>query len=122
MVLGLSGWLAVLGLTYTTALYLMNMLNPLQKENRVTIHCTVGKLTFASMLVHIVTVPSLGFNQIAIWSAVGLVFLTVGTGVILSYLPDAGKLRFHARSIHPALMVGIAVAAIHHILLMSNLL
>ncbi len=122
MILGLSGWLTVLGLSYTTALYLMNMLSPLQDARRATVHCTVGKLTFVSTLIHIATVPSLGFDQIAIWSAIGLVFLTVGTGVILSYLPDAGKLRFHARSIHPALMVGIAVAAIHHILLMSNLL
>ncbi len=116
MILHLSGWITVLGLAYTTALYLMNMYSPLQEDNRVTVHCVIGKFTFVSMLVHIATVPSLGFDQVAIWSAVGLVFLTVGTGVILSYLPDAGNLRFHARSIHPALMVGIAVAVIHHIL------
>lgn len=122
MILNLSGWLTVLGLVFTTALYLMNMVSPRQGDSRVYIHCTVGKLTFVSMLVHIVKSPSLSFDQIAIWSAIGLVFITVGTGVILSYLPDAGNLRFHARSIHPALMVGIAVAAIHHILLMSNML
>ena len=122
MILHLSGWITVLGLAYTTALYLMNMINPLQDDSRVFVHCMIGKFTFVSMLVHMATVPSLGFNQIPIWSAVGLIFLTVGTGVVLSYLPDAKNIRFHARSIHPALVVGIAVAAIHHILLTSNLL
>lgn len=116
MVTILAGWITVLGLAYTTALYLMNIYMPSQDNGRVTIHCTVGKLTLVSMLVHIFSKPFNGFNQLAIWSAVGLVFITIGTGVILSYIPEAGNLRFHARSVHPALMVGIAVAVIHHIL------
>lgn len=122
MILALTGWVTILGLTYSTALYWINMVSPRQDNNRVTVHCTVGKISFASMLLHIIKSPSLNFDQIAIWSAIGLVFITVGTGVVLSYLPEAGKLRFHARSIHPALMVGIAVAAIHHILVILDII
>jgi predicted exporter len=118
----LTGWLTFIGLAYTTALYAMNMLNPAQKESRVWLHCTVGKLTLVTTLVHLISFPFDGFNYVAIWSAVGLIFITIGTGVILSYLPDAGKIRFHARSIHPALMVGIAVGVIHHVLVQLGIL
>lgn len=92
------------------------MVNPAQGELRVGAHCAVGKLTLVTLIVHLFSYPFNGFQYVAIWSAVGLIFLTIGTGVILSYLPDAGTIRFHARSLHPALIVGIAVAVIHHVL------
>lgn len=117
MLVPFSGWIMFIGLLYTTSLLLMNLYNPAQKESRVTIHCAIGKLTLASMLVHIAKTPFKGFNSVAIWSAVGLIFITVGTGLVLSYLPEAGKIRFHARSIHPALMVGIWIVVVHHILI-----
>ncbi len=112
----LSGWLTFLGLVFTTALFVHNMVNPAQGEQRVGVHCAVGKLTLVSLIIHLLSYPFNGFQYVAIWSAVGLIFLTIGTGVILSYLPDAGMIRFHARSLHPALMVGIAVAVVHHVL------
>jgi len=118
----LSGWFTILGLVYTTALYFMNMFNPLQSEKRVELHCAVGKLTLVTVLIHIMSNQINGFQSFAISSAVGLIFLTIGTGVILSYLPDAGSLRFHARSVHPALMVGVAVAAVHHILVQLSII
>ena len=116
MILHLSGWLTVLGLGITTSLFIMNYVNPAQGEGRIGFHCAVGKLTLVTTLVHIYVYPFNGFNSFPIWSAVGLIFITIGTGAVLSYLPDAGKIRFHARSFHPALMVGIAVAVVHHIL------
>ena len=42
--------------------------------------------------------------------------IIIASGIVLMYLPEAGKLRYHARSIHPALLVGLGVALIHHIL------
>lgn len=114
----ISGWLTFLGLVFTTALYIMNMVNPVQGEKRVEIHCTVGKLMLVMTLVHILSYPFTGFNNFGLWSAIGLIFITIGTGVILSYLPEAGKIRFHARSLHPALIVGIAVPVVYHILVL----
>ena len=122
MVLYLSGWLTVLGLAFTTALFVLNHVNPAQGEGRIGVHCAVGKLTLVTTLVHIYVIPFEGFNSYAIWSAVGLIFITIGTGVILSYLPDAGKIRFQARSFHPALMVGIAAAVLHHILVQLSII
>ncbi len=122
MIVYLSGWLTVLGLAFTTALFVMNHVNPPQGEGRIRIHCAVGILTLVTTLVHIYVYPFDGFKSFAIWSAVGLIFITVGTGVILSYMPDAGKIRFQARSFHPALMVGIAVAVVHHILIQLGIL
>jgi hypothetical protein len=118
----ISGWLTFLGLTYTTTLFVLNVVRPAQKEGRVWLHCTVGKLVLVTTMVHLLSIPFTGFNYLAIWSAVGLIFITIGTGVILSYLPDAGKIRFHARSIHPALMVGIAIAVMHHVLVQLGIL
>jgi hypothetical protein len=118
----ISGWLTFLGLAFTTTLYVLNMVEPAQKEGRVWLHCTVGKLMLVATLVHLFSIPFTGFDYLAIWSAVGLIFITIGTGVILSYLPDAGKIRFHARSIHPALMVGIGVAVVHHMLVQLGLI
>jgi hypothetical protein len=98
------------------------MLNPLQKEKRVFTHCTIGKLTLATTTIHLLSFPFEGFKYVAIWSAVGLIFITIGTGVILNYLPDAGKIRFHSRTIHPALMVGIVIPVIHHMLVQLGLI
>lgn len=117
-----SGWLTFIGLVYTTALYMLNMLTPTQKERRVWLHCTVGKLIVVTTLVHLFSFQFEGFKYVALWSAVGLIFITIGTGMILSYLPDAGKIRFHARSIHPVLMVGIAVAVVHHMLVQFGII
>lgn len=122
MVVYLSGWLTVLGLVFTTALYVINHVNPQQGEGRVWLHCTVGKLTLVTTLIHIFVYPFEGFNGFAIWSAVALILITIGTGVILSYLPNSGKIRFQARSFHPALMVGIAIAVLHHILVQLGVL
>ena len=122
MITYLPGWLTVLGLAFTTALIILNYVNPLQGEGRVEIHCTVGKLTLVTTLIHIYVYQFNGVQNLAIWSAVGLIFITIGTGVILSYLPDAGKIRFQARSFHPALMVGIAAAVLHHILVQLSII
>ena len=116
-----TGWLIFLGLVYTTGLYFMNVLNPVQKKSRVWLHCTVGKITLLPTIVHLISFPFDGFNYLAIWSAVGLIFITIGTGFILSYLPKSGKIRFHARSIHPALVIGIIVAVVHHVIIQLEL-
>jgi len=42
--------------------------------------------------------------------------------MILSYLPGAGAFRYHARSIHPALIIAIAIAVAHHAMVVLEIL
>lgn len=117
-----TGWTTVLGLVVTTALYVMNTLNPQQGERRIWTHCTIGKLTLVATVAHLLSMPFDGFYDFAIWSAVGLIFLTIGTGLILCYIPDAGGIRYHARSIHPALIIAIVIAVAHHVLVVLEII
>ncbi len=118
----ITGWATVLGLLAAGALYVMNTMNPQQGERRIGVHCAIGKLTLFVMVAHLLSMPFDGFNDFAIWSAVGLIFLTIGTGLILSYIPDVGGFRYHARSIHPALLVAIIIAVAHHVLVVLEII
>ncbi len=118
----ITGWVTVLGLLATSALYVMNLLSPLQGERRLSVHCAIGKFTLAATVTHLLSVSFEGFNNIAIWVSVGLIFATIATGFVLSYLPDAGGIRYHIRSIHPALIVAIIITVIHHVLVVLEIL
>jgi hypothetical protein len=112
----ITGWVIVLGLIATSFLVVMNMLNPVQSEKRVWVHCAIGKFTLVATGAHLLSISFDGFNDIAIWASVVLIFVTIATGLVLSYLPDVGGIRFHIRSIHPALILVIIITVIHHIL------
>jgi hypothetical protein len=118
----ITGWTTVLGLIVTSALLVMNVLSPLQSERRIWVHCAMGKLTLVATIAHLLSVSFDDFNDIAIWASVVLIFVTVGTGLILSYLPDAGKIRYLIRSIHPALILAIIITVIHHVLVTLGIL
>jgi len=118
----ITGWATVLGLLAASALYVMNTMSPKQGERRIWTHCTIGKLTLVTSVAHLLSMPFDGFNNFAIWSAVGLIFLTMGTGLILSYIPDAGVVRYHVRSIHPALIIAIILAVSHHVLVVMEII
>ena len=110
------GWLSLLGILYATSLLIQNMLNPHQKTKRVNLHCTISKLTIPTIAAHLLSQKITGINDWITWSGLGIYLIIIASGIVLMYLPDAGKLRYHARSIHPALMVGLAVSLTHHIL------
>ena len=116
------GWLSFLGILYATSLLLWNMLNPYQKKRRVNIHCTISKITIPTIAAHLLSQEITGFNDWIIWSGLGMYLIIIASGIVLMYLPEAGKLRYHARSIHPALMVGLVVSLIHHILTMLGII
>ncbi len=118
----ITGWATVLGLIATSSLLIMNMLSPLQSERRIWVHCAMGKLTLVATVAHLLSVSFDGFNDIAIWVSVVLIFVTVGTGLVLCYLPDAGKIRYLIRSIHPALILAIIIAVTHHVLATLDIL
>ena len=118
----ITGWATVLGLLAASALYVMNTMSPQQGDRRLWTHCTIGKLTLVATVAHLLSMPFDGFNSFAIWSAVGLIFITIATGIILNYIPDAGGVRYHARSIHPALIIAIIIAVSHHVLVVLEII
>lgn len=118
----ITGWATVLGLLATSALYVMNVLSPLQGERRLWVHSAIGKLTLVATVAHLLSISFDGFNDIAIWVSAGLILVTVGMGLLLYNLPDAGKIRYHARSIHPVLIIAIIIAVTHHILVVLEII
>jgi len=118
----ITGWATALGLMAASVLYVMNTMNPQQGERRIWIHCTIGKLTLVATVAHLLSMPFDGFNGFAVWSAVGLIFLTIATGIVLSYIPNAGWIRYHSRSLHPALIIAIIIAVAHHVLVVLDII
>ena len=114
----LFGWLTLLGVGLTTLLYFQNLFQPNQRASRVNIHCTIGKLTILTLAGHLLSQPLEGWaSNWGIWAGLGLYLIVMASGIVLLYLPEAGVLRYHARSVHPALVVGLAFAVIQHILI-----
>jgi len=110
------GWLSLLGILYATSLLIQNMLNPHQKNQRVNLHCNISKITIPTIAAHLLTQKITGITDWITWSGLGMYLIIIASGIVLMYLPDTGKIRYHARSIHPALMVGLGVALLHHVL------
>jgi hypothetical protein len=48
--------------------------------------------------------------------ALGLLLVTASSGMILRFLPRAGALRYHAASLHPAIVVALLLALLAHLL------
>lgn len=118
----ITGWAIILGLAATSSLAVMNYLNPLQGERRMWAHCAIGKFTMVATVAHLLSVPFEGFDNVAIWISTGLVFVTAGTGMMLSYIHGARAIRYHARSIHPALIIAIAIAVAHHVMVVLEII
>jgi hypothetical protein len=117
MNMNIFGWLSLLAIAYAAILYLLNILNPNQEENRIHLHCNISKLTIPTIITHLLSQPKHKLSeQWVIWTGFGLYLIIIASGIVLLYLPDAGSLRYHARSIHSALFVGLAVSLIHHVL------
>ena len=116
------GWLSLLGITYATSLLIQNMLNPHQKTKRVNLHCTISKLTIPTIAAHLLSQKITDINDWITWSGLGIYLIIMASGIVLMYLPDAGKLRYHARSVHPALLIGLSISLLHHVLTMLDIL
>lgn len=111
------GWLSLIGVAYASILYFWNIFNPEQKETRIHLHCNISKLTIPTIAAHLLSQPIADLSeQWVIWTGLGFYLIIVASGIVLLYMPDAGGLRYHARSIHPALLVGLAVSLIYHVL------
>ncbi len=115
MLLELSGWLTLIGVIDGILFYIWNLFNPAQSERRVKIHGYIGLASLVPLLIHLLSLPDIAFSNWLIWAGVGFFFIILGTGVILLYLPNAGGLRYHARSFHPALLVGLLLIILYHL-------
>jgi hypothetical protein len=117
------GWLSLFGVLYATLLYFWNIFNPHQKEDRLSFHCNISKLTILTITAHLISQPIDGFaNNWVIWSGLCLYLVIMVSGIILMYLPRAGSIRYNARAIHSSLLVGLGATLFHHILTMLKIL
>ena len=115
MLLELSGWLTLLGVFDGVLFYIWNLFNPSQSERRVRVHSCIGLVSLVPLLIHLLSLPSISISDWLIWAGVGFFLILLLTGMILLYFPYAGGLRYHARSFHPALLVGLLIILFHHL-------
>ena len=123
MIQYIFGWLSFFGVFIGSSFYLWNVFQPAQTERRVKAHCYIGLITMAPTVIHVYSQLAIAYsNDVLTWFGTGFYLIMVSFGVILLYLPEAGKLRYYARSIHPALFVGVAIAVIQHLLKVYGIL
>lgn len=102
------GWLTAAAVLASASLYVLNRVAPPQGESRIRVHCAVGLASVALALVEVAgSWGELGFNGSV---ALGLLLITASSGMILRFLPRAGALRYHAASLHPAIVVALLLA------------
>jgi len=102
-------WVTAAAVLASASLYVLNRVAPSQSESRIRVHCAVG---LASVAVAVADVAAswggeLGFGGGA---ALGLLLVTASSGLILRYLPWAGPVRYHAASLHSAIVVALLLA------------
>jgi hypothetical protein len=117
MVSHFFGWLSLLGVIYATLLYFWNVLNPNQRETRINLHCNISKFTILTIGSHLLFQSLEGLrNQWVIWLGLVIYLIIMISGFVLMYVPGAGNLRYHARTVHSALLVGLGATLIQHVL------
>jgi hypothetical protein len=123
MIQYIFGWLSFFGVFIGSLFYLWNVFQPTQTESRVKLHCYIGLITLVPTVIHVYVQITITFsNDVMTWFGTGFYFIMIAFGVILLYLPEAGMIRYYARSIHPALFVGVAITVIHHLLRVYGIL
>ena len=117
MLIFLLGLLSLVGIAYNSTLFIWNFLNPLQKKKRIKFHCYVGFTSLLSALCHLLLLY-LGGYSIESMIKLGLVLylIVIASGMILFFYPGAGKIRYQARSFHPALVLGLVIIVLYHLL------
>ncbi len=108
------GWFTAAAVLASASLYVLNRVAPPQGEARVRVHCVVGLASVALALIEVAGGwGELGFDGSV---AMGLLLVTASSGMILRFLPKAGVVRYHAASLHPAIVVALLLALLAQIL------
>ncbi|MFC1802512.1 hypothetical protein ACFL0D_00935 [Thermoproteota archaeon] len=111
------GWIGLIGVALGVIFYTWNKVSPSQDGKRVKIHCYISLVSFFSTLGHLFSTSLDGWSiEWVIWSGFGPFMIVIASGIILLYLPDTRGLRYHARSVHPALVVVVAIILLNHVL------
>jgi len=109
------GWLSLILITLNATLYIQNLFNPYQGVKRVKNHCTLGKITIITVLGHLISQPELHLDPMEMMG--GALYLgTILSGIILFYGTDLTHIRYQARSLHPALALGLLIWIFIHVL------
>jgi hypothetical protein len=108
------GWFTAAAVLASASLHVLNRVAPLQSEARIRAHCIVGVASVTLALIEVAgSWGELGFSGNA---TLGLLFVTASSGMILRFLPRAGVVRYHAASLHPAIVVALLLALLAHIM------
>ena len=111
---GAGGLILVFASSFMTV---QNYYNPTQDRQRIRIHCYVGFSALILSIIHAFSVGSLNFSSDSTgYFTLGLIFIVDAMGIVMRFLPEAGEIRFHSRSYHPALVLGAVITAVWHIL------
>jgi hypothetical protein len=117
MLFFLFGWLSFMGIVFNSILFFWNVLLPLQKENRVKFHCYIGFTSLLSTICHLLLSYIQGYNyESMIKYGIVLYLIVIASGIVLLHFPDAGKIRYQARSFHPALVIGLVIILLYHLM------
>lgn len=110
------GWLAFAAVLVSSMLYVVNRLAPTLSERYMGLHCLAGLASVAFTVLHaLYNWESLAGNLGGLTN-LGLVLVIAGSGMLLRYVPNAGSIRFHSATLHPALVLALLVSAIFHVL------
>jgi hypothetical protein len=111
------GWIGFIGVAFGAIFYIWNKVIPSQDERRVKVHCYISLVSFFSTLGHLISTSLDGWNvEWVIGSGFVLFIIVVASGIVLLYLPNSRGLRYHARSLHSAFVIGVIVTFFHHML------
>jgi len=100
----------------SSSMIVQNYFSPNQDRQRIRFHCYVGYSALLLAIIHALSMDSIIFSSdMSATFALGLIFVIDAMGIVLRFLPNAGSIRFHSRSYHPALVLGLVISAIIHV-------
>ena len=113
--MNLLGGVTLMLVLASASLYVLNRIAPKQTGARVRAHCIIGILSLATALAYFSQswMAELRFNGIVSFS---LLLLTVGSGIVLRFLKEAHEVRYHAASLHPAIVLALLLALAVHLM------
>ena len=97
------------------SLSVLNRAAPRQTGSRIKAHCVMGLASLVLAAVYYLVDLS-GSASLSSNALIGLLLLTVGSGALLRFIPDAGELRYHAATFHPAIVVALLLALFAHLI------
>lgn len=107
------GWLTVVAVLASASLFVLNRLAPRQTISRVKTHCLIGFTALALTVVYFAQTLT-GELSFSSGASLGLLLVTVGSGMVLRFLKEAGEVRYHAASLHPAIVLALLLALLAH--------